>query len=77
MKKNILKNTNGIKVVMDLMVTLLPDLEQDIFDFSENNSMLEEHLDDFEEGFELCKEILSLCYSIISLFCENNTENQK
>ena len=77
MKQNILKNTNGIKIIIDLLVTLLPDLEQDFMSFSENNSMLQEHIDDFEDGLEHCKEIIILCYSIISLFCESNPENQK
>lgn len=77
MKQNILKNTNGIKIIIDLLVTLLPDLEQDFPDFSQDNSIWREHQDDFEDGLEHCKEIIILCYSIISLFCECNPENQK
>lgn len=77
MKQNILKNTNGIKIIIDLLVTLLPDLEQDFLDFSEDNSILQEHLDDFEDALDHCKEIISICYSIISLFCQSNSENQK
>lgn len=76
-RQNILKNTRGVKTIINLIVTLLPGLEiidDNMSDISPYNHGLN---DDYQENMEHCTEIVSMSYSILRLYCENNPENQK
>ena len=83
MKQKILKNTGALQLIINLMGTLLPYFENEKknkektgdtyqFPMGKIQSLKENFLDNVDK----CKEILTLSYSILSIYCKDNEENQ-
>lgn len=83
MKQKILKNTDGIQLIINLIETLFSYFENEHREKETKQRIFEINLgkktslaESFNDNIEKCKELLQIGFSILTIYCTENDENQ-